>query len=31
MAAIEGDVPSQDARKAFEAAAKEESMLLPPA
>jgi hypothetical protein len=31
MAAMEGNVPTQEVRRAFEAAAKEESMLLPPA
>ncbi|RJT22999.1 DUF982 domain-containing protein [Mesorhizobium waimense] len=31
MAAMEGNVPTQKVRKAFEAAAKEESMFLPPA
>ncbi|RUZ81261.1 DUF982 domain-containing protein [Mesorhizobium sp. M7A.F.Ca.US.006.01.1.1] len=30
MAAMEGNVPTQEVRRAFEAAAKEESMLLPP-
>ncbi|WP_245303368.1 DUF982 domain-containing protein [Mesorhizobium loti] len=29
MAAIEGQVPSQDARRAFEAAAKQENRFLP--
>jgi hypothetical protein len=31
MAALAGDMPSQEVRKAFEAAAKEEKMFLPPA
>ncbi|MER8461997.1 DUF982 domain-containing protein [Mesorhizobium sp. M1396] len=31
MAAMEGNVPTQEVRRAFEAAAKEESMFLPPA
>ncbi|MFD2056811.1 DUF982 domain-containing protein [Mesorhizobium calcicola] len=31
MAAMEGNVPTQEARRAFEAAAKEERMFLPPA
>ncbi|MER9657237.1 DUF982 domain-containing protein [Mesorhizobium sp. M0152] len=30
MAAMEGNVPTQEVRRAFEAAAKEESMFLPP-